>query len=89
MSPTDHSWPAKVLTISDGVMSGHRDDASGRALVALLDAQGFDVVEHRVIADGEENVADALRGLSRDFAGLVVTTGGTGFAPREIGRAHV
>ncbi len=83
MSPTDHSWPAKVLTISDGVMSGHRDDASGRALVALLDAQGFDVVEHRVIADGEENVADALRGLCRDFAGLVVTTGGTGFAPRD------
>jgi molybdopterin adenylyltransferase len=76
-------WPAKVLTVSDGVMSGHRDDASGRALVALLDSQGFDVVEHRVVADGEENVAGALRDLARDFAGLVVSTGGTGFAPRD------
>lgn len=76
-------WPAKVLTVSDGVMSGHRDDASGRALVALLDEQGFDVVEHRVVADGEENVSGALGDLTRDFAGLVVSTGGTGFAPRD------
>lgn len=76
-------WPAKVLTVSDGVMSGHREDASGRALVALLDEQGFDVVEHRVVADGEENVSGALRDLTRDFAGLVVSTGGTGFAPRD------
>jgi molybdenum cofactor synthesis domain-containing protein len=80
---TSKSWPAKVLTVSDGVMSGHRDDASGRALVALLDEQGFDVVEHRVVADGEENVSRALRDLTRDFAGLVVSTGGTGFAPRD------
>lgn len=76
-------WPAKVLTVSDGVMSGHRDDASGRALVALLEMQGFEVVEHRVVADGEENVAGALRDYSRDFAGLIVSTGGTGFAPRD------
>ncbi|MFZ9696868.1 MAG: MogA/MoaB family molybdenum cofactor biosynthesis protein [Ilumatobacteraceae bacterium] len=76
-------WPAKVLTVSDGVMSGHRDDASGRALVALLDSQGFDVVEHRVVADGEENVSGALRDLTHDFSGLVVSTGGTGFAPRD------
>jgi molybdenum cofactor synthesis domain-containing protein len=76
-------WPAKVLTVSDGVMSGHRDDASGRALVALLDGQGFDVVEHRVTADGVEAVADALRAMTVGFAGLVVSTGGTGFAPRD------
>jgi molybdopterin adenylyltransferase len=76
-------WPAKVLTVSDGVMLGHRDDASGRALVALLDSQGFDVVEHRVVADGEENVSGALRDLTHDFSGLVVSTGGTGFAPRD------
>lgn len=80
---SSHSWPAKVLTVSDGVMSGHRDDASGRALVALLEMQGFEVVEHRVVADGEENVADALRDIARDFAGLIVSTGGTGFAPRD------
>lgn len=76
-------WPAKVLTVSDGVVSGQRDDLSGRGLVALLDAQGFDVVEHKVVADGDDNVANSLRSMTRGFAGLVVTTGGTGFAPRD------
>ena len=76
-------WPAKVLTVSDGVVAGQRDDASGRALVALLDAQGFEVVEHTVVSDGDDVVAEALRRLCRNFAGLVVTTGGTGFAPRD------
>jgi molybdenum cofactor synthesis domain-containing protein len=80
---TDHKWPAKVLTISDGVMSGHRDDASGRALVAVLDEKGFDVVEHRVTADGSDEVARELGDMTRAFAGLVVSTGGTGFAPRD------
>mgnify|MGYP006271896979 FL=1 len=76
-------WPAKVLTVSDGVIAGQREDLSGRALVALLDAQGFDVVEHKVVADGDDNVADSLRLMTRGFAGLVVSTGGTGFAPRD------
>ncbi|MBM3729627.1 MAG: MogA/MoaB family molybdenum cofactor biosynthesis protein [Actinobacteria bacterium] len=80
---TTKPWPAKVLTVSDGVASGHRDDASGRALVALLEERGFEVVEHRVVADGEENVSDALLDFTHDFAGLVVSTGGTGFAPRD------
>jgi molybdopterin adenylyltransferase len=83
MSEQKVPWPAKVLTVSDGVMSGHRDDASGRALVALLDEQGFDVVEHRVTADGADEVAGVLREMTTDFAGLVVSTGGTGFAPRD------
>ena len=83
MSDVGRTWPAKVLTVSDGVMSGHRDDASGRALVALLDQQGFDVVEHRVTADGADEVERALRDMTAGFAGLVVSTGGTGFAPRD------
>jgi molybdopterin adenylyltransferase len=74
---------AKVLTVSDGVVHGARDDASGRALVEQLGAAGFDVVEHRVTADGADLVADALRELCEGFAGVVVTTGGTGFAPRD------
>jgi molybdenum cofactor synthesis domain-containing protein len=75
---------AKVLTVSDGVAEGVRDDTSGLALVARLDAAGFDVLEHRVSADGVEAVADALRDLTRGFAGFVVTTGGTGFGPRDL-----
>jgi molybdopterin adenylyltransferase len=75
---------AKVLTVSDGVANGTRDDTSGRALVVRLNDAGFDVVEHRVSADGVEEVAAALRELSGGFAGLVVTTGGTGFGPRDL-----
>lgn len=75
---------AKVLTVSDGVAEGVRDDRSGRALVAHLAEAGYTVVDHRVTADGVEAVADALRGLLAGFAGLVVTTGGTGFGPRDL-----
>jgi molybdenum cofactor synthesis domain-containing protein len=74
---------AKVLTVSDGVAHGTSDDASGRALVEQLMEAGFEVVDHRVTADGAEAVAAALRDMTNGFAGLVVTTGGTGFAPRD------
>jgi molybdopterin adenylyltransferase len=74
---------AKVLTVSDGVVHGTRQDASGAALVEQLSAAGFEVVAHEVTADGADNVAAALRAMSDGFAGLVVTTGGTGFAPRD------
>ena len=74
---------AKVLTVSDGVAHGARDDLSGRALVAHLMDTGFDVVDHRVTADGAELVSAALIELCDGFAGLVVSTGGTGFAPRD------
>ena len=74
---------AKVLTVSDGVAHGTRDDASGRALVEQLTDAGFEVVEHRVTADGADAVAAALGEMTAGFAGLVVTTGGTGFAPRD------
>ncbi|MEQ1700505.1 MAG: MogA/MoaB family molybdenum cofactor biosynthesis protein [Ilumatobacteraceae bacterium] len=74
---------AKVLTVSDGVIAGTRTDASGVALAELLRSNGFDVVEQTVVADGTENVAAALSALSEGFAGVVVSTGGTGFAPRD------
>jgi molybdopterin adenylyltransferase len=74
---------AKVLTVSDGVVAGTRTDASGDGLVEQLTAAGFDVVAHEVTADGGDEVAAALARLSDGFAGLIVTTGGTGFAPRD------
>jgi molybdenum cofactor synthesis domain-containing protein len=74
---------AKVLTVSDGVVHGTREDLSGAALVAQLGAAGWDVVEHRVTADGADNVANTLREMCGGFAGLIVSTGGTGFAPRD------
>jgi molybdopterin adenylyltransferase len=75
---------AKVLTVSDGVIAGTREDKSGVALADALAGSGFEVVERRVVADGIESVAAALTGLSSGFAGLIVTTGGTGFGPRDL-----
>jgi molybdenum cofactor synthesis domain-containing protein len=75
---------AKVLTVSDGVIHGTRDDRSGAALVERLTAAGYDVVDRRVVADGVETVAAALVEMADGFAGLVVSTGGTGFAPRDL-----
>jgi molybdenum cofactor synthesis domain-containing protein len=81
--PAPAPLAAKVLTVSDGVVHGTREDRSGAALVEQLTAAGFDVVDHRVCADGSDVVAEALRALVDGFAGVVVTTGGTGFAPRD------
>ena len=78
------AWRAKVLTVSDGVVAGTREDISGRALADRLTAEGYEVVAHEVIADGVLPVADALRRLTEGFSGLVVTTGGTGFGPRDL-----
>lgn len=75
---------AKVLTVSDSAHNGSRDDRSGPALVALLEAHGFVVAEQRIVPDGIEPVVAALRDLAEGFAGLLVTTGGTGFAPRDV-----
>jgi molybdenum cofactor synthesis domain-containing protein len=75
---------AKVLTVSDGVVAGTRDDRSGVALVDRLQADGYEIVEHRVVADGVDSVAAALLAMSEDFSGLIVSTGGTGFAPRDL-----
>ncbi|MHB8466557.1 MAG: molybdenum cofactor synthesis domain-containing protein [Acidimicrobiales bacterium] len=74
---------AKVLTVSDGVVAGTRDDRSGEALTDALVQDGWEVVSRHVVADGADAVADALRTLTAGFSGLVVTTGGTGFAPRD------
>lgn len=75
---------AKVLTVSDGVVAGTREDISGRALVERLTTEGYEVIDHRVAADGVESVAGALRELAAGFAGLLATTGGTGFGPRDL-----
>lgn len=73
----------KVLTVSDGVVHGVREDRSGAALVDRCEAEGWTVVDTAVTADGTEAVAEAIRALAVRFHGLVVTTGGTGFGPRD------
>ena len=73
---------AAVLTVSDGVAAGTRQDASGAVLAERAQGAGFDVVERVVVPDDRSQVAEALWGLT-DVADLVLTTGGTGFAPRR------
>ena len=90
-APTDHAatttpaagLEAKVLTVSDGVVAGTRDDRSGRALVERLSLEGFAVVDHRVVADGRDTVGEAIVEMAEGFTGVIVTTGGTGFGPRD------
>jgi molybdenum cofactor synthesis domain-containing protein len=73
---------AAVVTISDGVAAGERDDASGSLLVQLLEAERYEV-EHRVVPDERPKIAAAIRELAKT-ARLVLTTGGTGVSPRDF-----
>lgn len=74
---------AGVLTVSDGVAEGVREDASGEAAEQALEGLGFRV-ERRVVPDGIEPVREALRAWMEADVELVVTTGGTGFGPRDL-----
>jgi molybdopterin adenylyltransferase len=78
------TWTAKVLTVSESVSLGTRDDASGQALTDALMRHGFEVVERRVVPDGVAPVAAALGELAASYSGLIVTTGGTGFSPTDL-----
>lgn len=73
---------AAVLTVSDGVVAGTREDASGDLLAGLLESDGYEV-ERRVVPDEAERIAAALDELA-GAAAVVLTTGGTGFAPRDV-----
>jgi cyclic pyranopterin phosphate synthase len=73
---------AAVLTVSDGVHGGTREDRSGDLLAELLAGEGF-AVERQVVPDEADAVAQAITELAGSCA-VVLTTGGTGFAPRDI-----
>jgi len=73
---------AAVLTVSDGVVAGTREDRSGAVLEELLRAEGFEV-NRRVVPDERAEIAAAIRELAAE-APLVLTTGGTGLAARDV-----
>lgn len=74
---------AAVLTISDRCFAGTAEDASGPALERLLYEHGFLLVDRAIVPDVAEAIADAIRALAEEAA-LVVTTGGTGLAARDV-----
>ena len=71
-----------MLTVSDGVSEGTRDDRSGDLLAELVAAEGYDVLR-RVVPDDADAIADAIAELAAQ-ARLVLTTGGTGLGPRDV-----
>jgi molybdopterin adenylyltransferase len=71
-----------VLTVSDGVAEGSREDASGEVLAELLAGEGYEV-ERRVVPDDRDAIAEAIAELAEEAA-LVLTSGGTGLGPRDV-----
>ena len=74
---------AAVLTVSDGVSRGTRVDGSGDLAESMLRDAGFDVASRLVVPDERGAIEEALRALAAEHA-LIVTTGGTGFGPRDV-----
>lgn len=81
---SEQSTQAKIVTVSDGVVYGTREDRSGVALEAHLTSLGFDVIERAVTEDGIEPVRSMIARLADGFHGVIITTGGTGFGPRDL-----
>lgn len=75
---------AHVITVSDGVSAGTRDDVSGVALAELLEKSQFEVSGPEVVPDRQERISDAIVAAVVGGADLVVTTGGTGLGPRDV-----
>ncbi len=75
---------AGVLTVSDGCSRGEREDISGRVLADALEVNGYALRERAVVPDERELIAQTLVAWSEAGCDLIVTTGGTGFAPRDI-----
>ena len=71
-----------VLTVSDGVSAGSREDKSGDLLAELLAAEGYEVVR-RIVPDDRDHIEAAIEDLSLETL-LVLTTGGTGLGPRDV-----
>ena len=74
----------RIVVVSDGVADGSREDRGGPVVAARLADAGYTVDATRVTPDGVDEVAGVLRDLAERFAGLIVTTGGTGFGPRDL-----
>ena len=76
---------AVVVTVSDGVSAGTREDVSGQAAAALLTGSGLaEDVRRDLVPDEQDRIAELLRRLVAEEVALVVTTGGTGFGPRDV-----
>jgi molybdopterin adenylyltransferase len=72
-----------ILTVSDKGAKGEREDRSGPAIRELVEAAGFEVTRTRIVPDEQADIRAALMAWSDEGLDLVLTTGGTGFSPRD------
>ena len=78
-------FKAAVLTVSDRSFRGERPDAGGPLVVEILKNAGYAVTETAIVTDEKGRIEAALRQwCDREPVALIVTTGGTGFAPRDV-----
>lgn len=77
-------YTAAVITVSDKGYAGLREDLSGPLIAEMLEQNGFDVVGRDIVPDEKDQIVAALRNRIGQAVALIVTTGGTGFAPRDV-----
>lgn len=77
-------YTAQVITVSDRSFRGERPDGSGPAVRALLETAGYQVGDVVIVPDEQPLIEDALIKAAQADIALIVTTGGTGFAPRDV-----
>lgn len=83
-SSFDPIFSVVILTISDRASAGEREDESGPAAAAMLSAEQFDMIRRDIIPDDRAHITAELRRCIAGRVALVLTTGGTGFAPRDV-----
>ena len=78
-------YRAGIVTLSDKGAAGEREDVSGAVIREILEKAGYEVVSYRLLADEGEDLKEELMRLSDEVeCDLVLTTGGTGFSPRDV-----
>lgn len=78
-------YTAGIITLSDKGAAGDREDVSGRVIREILESSGYEVVSYKLLADEAQDLKRELLRLCDEVkCSLVLTTGGTGFSPRDV-----
>ncbi len=76
-------FQAAIITASDKGSRGQREDVSGQVVKEILEKNGYTVVQQMILPDERQLLADEMRRLCAEQVDLILTTGGTGFSPRD------
>jgi len=81
---TQEKYTAAVITVSDRCAAGEREDTGGPLVCGMLEDAGFEVVHTSIVPDEVNQISAELIRCADEGYALIVTTGGTGFAPRDV-----